>query len=103
MENLPEGLFTDDERVYFGQGDERLQPMDEEELDRLLSVASQENLVERYETNEDGEVIIDEFECFDGNVDMVDRCCSLFIVVMLFDDLLLLRLWGRILIRFSTY
>ena len=66
VENLPEGLFTDDERVYFGQGDERLQPMDEEELDRLLSVASQENLVERYETNEDGEVIIDEFECFDG-------------------------------------
>ena len=41
--------------------------MDEEELDRLPSVASQENLVERYETNEDGEVIIDEFECFDGN------------------------------------
>ena len=40
---------------------------DEEELDRLLAHAEPEYLKTAYEHNEDGEVIIDEFKCFDGS------------------------------------
>ena len=67
VKNLPTGLFTDDERVYWGSRDEALQPCDEEELDRLLAHAEPEYLKKAYEHNEDGEVIIDEFKCFDGS------------------------------------
>ena len=61
VENLPEGLFTDDERVHFSKFNEAIQPMDEEELDRMFNAGSESVLHEYYETNEDGEIIIDEF------------------------------------------
>ena len=61
VKNLPEGLFTDDERVHFSKFNEAIQPMDEEELDRMFNAGSESVLHEYYETNEDGEIIIDEF------------------------------------------
>ena len=61
VKNLPEGLFTDDDKVYFSKFSETLSPMDEEELDRLFTAGKESILKNSYETNEDGEVIIEEF------------------------------------------
>ena len=61
VKNLPEGLFTDDDKVYFSKFSETLQPMDEEELDRLFTAGKESILRNSYETNEEGEIIIEEY------------------------------------------
>ena len=61
VKNLPTGLFTDDERIHYAKMFETLQPLDEEELERLFSASNGSSLKENYETNEEGEIIIEEF------------------------------------------
>ena len=62
IKNLPDKRgFTDDEKVYFAKFYESIQPLDEEELERTLSLSSPSLIERAYETNDEGEVIIEEF------------------------------------------
>ena len=47
--------------MYFAKFYESIQPLDEEELERTLSLTSPSLINQAYETNDEGEVIIEEF------------------------------------------
>jgi hypothetical protein len=61
IKNLPDLAPTDEELIAIGKEDEAVQPLNEMELDQLLSQSKEYALRENYMFNDDG-LIIDEFK-----------------------------------------
>ncbi len=64
IQNLPDGRWSMEEFIKFAKLDESITPLRDDELENWFSSKDREDAIREgaYETNEEGEVIIDEFQ-----------------------------------------
>ena len=69
IDNLPDGRWTKDDFIKFAKLDESITPLRDDELENWFEATSKEDAIKEgaYETNEEGDVLINEYQGIDRN------------------------------------